>query len=955
MFRTKRLLTLIAAMLVLMLLMSSCDLLAKFGLGSDDSETEEATEIHSETVKDDEFEGVPDEVASVYAQAKELGYEGSLEEFLELCKGAQGEQGPQGEQGIQGEQGPQGEQGIQGEQGPQGPQGEQGIQGEQGPQGPQGPQGEQGIQGEQGPQGEKGDVGISISHAYINEEGHLILVLTDSTELDCGVLQIGCFHVWGEATVVVPATCTEKGMEYYTCEACGVIEFRELKPEHSLVEVAGEAPTCQHGGYSDYVYCTECSYSTYEELLPLEHSFEWVVIAPVTCTSDGLKGSKCSMCDYVEQTETVYAQGHHFEEGVCKDCLTQEPVFKLYTANPNLLIQDGNVPGFNLYAEWNDGVTFFDSVRLVDANGNYLATMYDDGQYASTGDEFANDGVYTCKWNVQAVPAEYTYYAYGYVGGLLTLESKPLVITVKTAITDEQLDKMESVDTTLEEGVMQDEKFEEIPVEEKKAIIEEKLEQLEAESLIVPGSIVYDEETKIFTFQYESGALGAVALVPWETENDQFSSAEQDWNVIENIDEIDAIILWAFGQAWDDPNYRLPYYQNLESLWDSKGMETLVDWEVTVNDYKSLSQYEIIMISGHGAYYNYKVGENEYQTIPGIILCEKATREKDALYANDLKMHRIAKISVQGGTVYAILPEFWSFYYGEGSLDGSFVFSETCEFMGVDGSNDNSMASAILGASAESVVGFCNSVMADYSREFMLVYVSSLINGYTSEEAFGIAVTLCGANDYFDGRELYGPTAYPILNGSNSVLVNTDLENGSFEESTELVGWDTDGDVRVLSKLGDLYPTHISRMAILTTGVGSGTSDYTGSQEGSVLRQTFKVSYGGILTFDYNVLSEEPMEYVGSTFDDKFYAELIDAYGNVSLLAQETVNKSQWTKVYGINFEGGDSTCYQTGWKTVSLDLSAYEGQNITIRFTVRDVGDSAYDTAALIDNVAIN
>ena len=158
----------------------------------------------------------------IYAQAAELGYEGTLEQFLLLCKGKdgengkdgkdglgiedvylvgtdlyiaytdgtavnlgnvkgdkgdkgdQGEQGPQGEQGIQGEQGPQGEQGIQGEQGPQGDkgdkgdQGEQGIQGPQGEQGPQGDKGDkgdkgeqglQGPQGEQGPQGDKGDKG----------------------------------------------------------------------------------------------------------------------------------------------------------------------------------------------------------------------------------------------------------------------------------------------------------------------------------------------------------------------------------------------------------------------------------------------------------------------------------------------------------------------------------------------------------------------------------------------------------------------------------------------------------------------------------------------------------------------------------------------------------------------------------------------------------------------------
>ena len=97
------------------------------------------------------------------------------------------------------------------------------------------------------------------------------------------------------------------------------------------------------------------------------------------------------------------------------------------------------------------------------------------------------------------------------------------------------------------------------------------------------------------------------------------------------------------------------------------------------------------------------------------------------------------------------------------------------------------------------------------------------------------------------------------------------------------------------------------------------------------------------------------MEYVGSSFDDKFYAVIIDENGNSTQIAYESVNTSSWTQVTGINFEGGDSTAYQTGWKTVSVDISAYQGQYITIRFVTFDVGDSAYDTAGLIDNVRVS
>lgn len=97
------------------------------------------------------------------------------------------------------------------------------------------------------------------------------------------------------------------------------------------------------------------------------------------------------------------------------------------------------------------------------------------------------------------------------------------------------------------------------------------------------------------------------------------------------------------------------------------------------------------------------------------------------------------------------------------------------------------------------------------------------------------------------------------------------------------------------------------------------------------------------------------MEYVNSQYDDKFYAVIIDENGNSTQIAYESVNKSSWIQVSGINFDGGDATVYHTGWKTVSVDISAYQGQYITIRFVTFDVGDSAYDTAGLIDNVRVS
>ena len=140
-------------------------------------------------------------------------------------KGDQGEQGIQGVQGEKGDQGEQGIQGVQGEKGDKGDQGEQGIQGVQGEKGDKGDQGEQGIQGDQGEKGDAGADGASgqngtngingkngvngqdgqngqdgkdgqdgtagrgIDNAMIDNDGYLILTMTDGTTINAGLVR----------------------------------------------------------------------------------------------------------------------------------------------------------------------------------------------------------------------------------------------------------------------------------------------------------------------------------------------------------------------------------------------------------------------------------------------------------------------------------------------------------------------------------------------------------------------------------------------------------------------------------------------------------------------------------------------------------------------------------------------------------------------------------------------
>ncbi len=184
-------------------------------------------------------------------------------------KGDTGAQGPQGEKGDTGAQGPQGEKGDTGAQGPQGVPGQNGTNGQDGADGqtpyigsngnwwigsvdtqvsaggknsgepvpgPQGPQGEKGDTGAQGPQGEKGDTGaqgaqgqkgdkgdkgdtgstgaqgVGVVDAYVNDQMHLILILSDGTEVDAG-------------SVIRP--CVNHNFVDHVCTKCNEIQYTE--------------------------------------------------------------------------------------------------------------------------------------------------------------------------------------------------------------------------------------------------------------------------------------------------------------------------------------------------------------------------------------------------------------------------------------------------------------------------------------------------------------------------------------------------------------------------------------------------------------------------------------------------------------------------------------------------------------------------------------------------------
>ena len=182
------------------------------------------------------------------------------------------------------------------------------------------------------------------------------------------------------------------------------------------------------------------------------------------------------------------------------------------------------------------------------------------------------------------------------------------------------------------------------------------------------------------------------------------------------------------------------------------------------------------------------------------------------------------------------------------------------------------------------------------------------------------------------------------------------IRNGGFERG-DVTSWGFSGAVSARQQLGPtstgviIRPTEGQWMADINTGTGAAGGI------GASLKQMFIVPSGvRTLRFDFNFVSEEFPEFVGSPFDDTFRAVITTPSGEMTF-AQVSVNQSGgFTLIGDCFFPGGDDTCGQTGWREGSVDLSAFAGTAIPITvellFSAVDLEDDIFDTHVLVDNI---
>ena len=350
----------------------------------------------------------------------------------------------------------------------------------------------------------------------------------------------------------------------------------------------------------------------------------------------------------------------------------------------------------------------------------------------------------------------------------------------ETELTQAQAAEMAQADAALDQ-LLDSGSYAAMTVDERQAAAQAQLDRLAGEGLVQPGSIRYDEENGMLSFAYDCGVLGGVLLTDWEDEPFVDLPLEMPEGLPSPLDaENDvrplgnAIIYYAFDDTVNSSRY--PSYLTMQEAWNGWGLSTTLDTDVTVADLRHMDDYDLCILSTHGAYYTYTTGWlfKQVRTAPVLLLREESSFWDDLRYGFDLLTHRVIKVNGN----YCITPDFFSAAYRGGQLNGTMVFSETCEFFGGNNILDLSMSNALLDAGARAVVGFVNNVYAVYSRSMLWGTVNQLIMGKNILQAVDAAAATYGPDDIYwylsqGGTKPHRYAAFALVHGDDTATLYT--------------------------------------------------------------------------------------------------------------------------------------------------------------------------------------
>ena len=380
----------------------------------------------------------------------------------------------------------------------------------------------------------------------------------------------------------------------------------------------------------------------------------------------------------------------------------------------------------------------------------------------------------------------------------------------KTTLTADDAARMQQADAVVT-ALTDSSEYEQMTRDQRRTAALEELDGLARKGLVRRDSIRTDEENGMVSFTYSCGVLGGILLTspeeldemtldagdtngPRASRMDAAGSAQAVMPVSADVRQAaaarqkelhrngenalpDAVGKGAIYYAFDNTvnSTRFPYYAYMQGFWEGMGLRMTMNTHVTLADLRRMDRYDLCVLSAHGAYYTYSYGTlwKRTRTEPIILLTEESTLYKDIIYSFDLLAHRVIKVN----GLYCITADFFRSAYRSGQLSNTIVYSETCEFLGITGSVDESMAEALLAGGARAVLGYVNNVYTVYSRSMLWDTVNHLLMGQSIGQALTHAKDTYGENDIIwyteqGGRRPHAAASYLVLYGDQSARLD---------------------------------------------------------------------------------------------------------------------------------------------------------------------------------------
>jgi uncharacterized repeat protein (TIGR01451 family) len=193
-----------------------------------------------------------------------------------------------------------------------------------------------------------------------------------------------------------------------------------------------------------------------------------------------------------------------------------------------------------------------------------------------------------------------------------------------------------------------------------------------------------------------------------------------------------------------------------------------------------------------------------------------------------------------------------------------------------------------------------------------------------------------------------------VVNMNSLLMAWTNGDSRAFHVFNSPVGFlsSTDGETFVIMSTGIAANTPGSPEHFESTDFGSGGT----AADTVYLTLRFLVPDGATtLSFDFRFMSEEYPEYVGTQFNDFFYAYLTDPTGTHQVAFDDNghiinVNNNFFNpNIYPVG------TVFDGSTKRLTTTVDVNEGEVVSLQFVVGDIGDGIYDTAVFLDNVRFN